>query len=150
MSVTASPSASAMPVPEPEVQVRKPRYAIALGSLPILLLQTGCAIFVAANRISILTTGAATGLVLGASWLHSEPVRLPLLALATIGAVFNLFVLRNAIRLRRKPEAQWRIKPLRFRDSLRNGIVLSLSVLTLFMVALELAVHPSVYPGWHH
>jgi hypothetical protein len=87
--------------------------------------------------------------VLGASWLHSEPVRLPLLALATVGSIFNLFVLRNARRLRSKPEAQWRIKPLRFRDKLRNGIVLFASVLTLIMVIAELVFHPSVYPGWH-
>ena len=150
MSVTASPSASAMPVSEPSVKTKAPRISIVLGSLPILLFETGCAIFVFANRISILTTGAATGLVLQASWLHSERVRLPLLALATIGSVFNLFALRNARRLRRKPEAQWRIKPLRFRDKLRNGIVFSASVLTLFMVLSELVLHPSIYPGWHH
>ncbi len=150
MSVTASPPASAMPVPGPNLETKAPRISIVLGSLPILLFETGCAIFVFANRISILTTGAATGLVLQASWLHSERVRLPLLALATIGSVFNLFVLRNARRLRRKPEAQWRIKPLRFRDKLRNGIVFSASVLTLFMVISELVLHPSIYPGWHH
>ena len=150
MSVTASPPAPAMPVPEPKLETKAPRFSIVLGSLPVLLFETGCAIFVFANRISILTTGAATGLVLEASWLHSEPVRLPLLALATIGSVFNLFVLRNARRIRRKPEAQWRIKPLRFRDKLRNGIVFSASVLTLFMVIAELVLHPSTYPGWHH
>ena len=150
MSVTASPSASALPDPGPSLETKAPRISIVLGSLPILLFETGCAIFVFANRISILTTGAATGLVLEASWLHSEPVRLPLLALATIGSVFNLIVLSNARRLRRKPEAQWRIKPLRFRDKLRIGIVLPVSVLTLIMVIAELVFHPSVYPGWHH
>ena len=150
MSVTASPPAPAMPVPDPKLETKAPRYSIVLGSLPILLFETGCAIFVFANRISILTTGAATGLVLEASWLHSEPVRLPLLALATIGSIFNLIVLNNARRLRRKPETQWRIKPLRFRDKLRIGIVLPVSVLTLIMVIAELVFHPSVYPGWHH
>ena len=149
MSVTASPSASAMPVPEPKLKSKAPRLSIALGSLPILLFETGCAILVFANRISILTTGVATGLVAQASWLHSDPVRLPLLALAALGSVFNLFVLRNARRLRRRPEAQWRIRPLRFRDKLRNGIVFSAAVLTLFMVIAELMLHPGVYPGSH-
>ena len=149
MSLPASPPAPAMLVPEPSVETKAPRYSIVLGSLPVLLFETGCAIFVFANRISILTTGAVTGLALEASWIHSEPVRLPLLALATIGSVFNLFVLRNARRLRLRPEAQWRIKPLRFRDKLRNRIVYSASVLTLFMVIAELVLHPSTYPGWH-
>lgn len=150
MSSTASPSASAVPVPDASPHAKAPRLSIVLGSLPILLFETGCAIFVFANRISILTSGAATGLVLRASWIHSEPMRLPLLALATIGSVFNLFVLRNARRLRRRPEAQWRIKPLRFRDKVRNVVVFSASVLTLFMVVSELILHPGVYPGWHH
>lgn len=150
MSSTASPSASAVPIPDASPHAKAPRLSIVLGSLPILLFETGCAIFVFANRISILTSGAATGLVLRASWIHSEPMRLPLLALATIGSVFNLFVLRNARRLRRRPEAQWRIKPLRFRDKVRNVVVFSASVLTLFMVVSELILHPGVYPGWHH
>ncbi len=147
MSATAPQSLPAVPVPE---KAATPRYSIALGSLPILLFETGCAIFVFANRISILTTGAATGLVLRASTIHSEPVRLPLLAVAAAGAVLNLFLLANARRLRRRPEAQWRIQPLRLRDKLRNAVVLGVSLLTLFMVISELALHASVYPGWRH
>jgi hypothetical protein len=150
VSATVPPAASAMPVSEPDVETKVPRLSIVLGSLPVLLFETGCAIFVIANRISILTTGAATGMVLGVSWLHSEPVRLPLLALATLGSIFNLVVIRNAYRLRNKPEAQWRMRPLRFRDKLRNNVVVVFSVLTLFMVIVELIFHPSVYPGWHH
>ena len=150
MSVMASRSAPAVPTPDASLQAKRPRLSVVLGSLPILLFETGCAIFVFANRISILTTGAATGLVLRASWIHSEPVRLPLLALATLGSVFNLFVLRNARRLRRRPEAQWRLKPQRLGEKLRNAVVLSVSVLTLLMVLSELLLHPSVYPGWHH
>ncbi len=148
MSMTASQSTSAVPVTETKPAM--PRISIALGSLPILLFETGCAIFVFANRISILTTGAATGIVLRASVLHSDSVRLPLLALAAAGSVFNLFVLRNAQRLRNRPEAQWRLKPLRFWDKLRNGVVLSVSLLTLLMVISELVLHGSVYPGLRH
>lgn len=149
MSVTASPSAP-MPLSEPKSESKAPRLSIVVGSVFILLFQTGCAIAVFASRISLWISGASLVIPLKASVLHSEPVRLPLLALATVGSLLNLFVLWNARRLRRRPEAQWRIKPLRLRDKLRNGIVLSASVLTLFMVISELALHPSVYPGWHH
>jgi hypothetical protein len=116
----------------------------------IVLFQTGCAILVFANRIALLTSGVATGLTVHASALHSEPVRLPLLALATFGSGLNLFALWNARRLRRKPEAQWRMRPLRFGDKLRNTVVIVASVVTLFMVISELLLHPSVYPGWRH
>jgi hypothetical protein len=150
MSATVSRPASAMPVSDTQPQPKVPRISIVLGSLPVLLFETGCAIFVLANRISLLTTGAATGLALKAHWLHSEPVRLPLLALATIGSIFNLVVIRNARRLRNRPEAAWRARPLRLRDKVRNNIVVVFSVLTLFMVAMELITHPGVYPGWHH
>jgi hypothetical protein len=150
MSVTASPSAPAMPVSQPQLESKTPRLSIVLGSIFILLFQTGCAIAVFAGRISLWISGASLVIPLKASALHSEPVRLPLLGLATVGSLLNLFVLWNARRLRRRPEAQWRIRPLRFRDKLRNGIVLSASVLTLFMVVSELVLHPSVYPGWHH
>lgn len=148
MSVTASQPAPAMPVPDASRQAA-PRLSIVLGSVFILLLQAGCAIIVFFNRIS-LVLGATTVLTAHASRLHSEPVRLPLLALATAGSAFNLFLLWNAGRLRRRPEAQWRIRPLRLRDRLRNGIIFSASALTLFMVISELLLHPSVYPGWRH
>ncbi len=150
MSVTASPPASAMPVPEPEVEVKAPRLSIVVGSVFIVLFQTGCAIAVFASRISLWISGASLVIPLKASVLHSEPVRLPLLALATFGSLLNLFVLWNARRLRHRPAAQWRIKPLRFRDKLRNRIVFSASMITLLMVVSELVLHPSTYPGWHH
>ena len=150
MSLTAFSSAPAVPVAEPGARSKAPRLSIVLGSVFILLFQTGCAIAVFASRISLWISGASIAIPLKASVLHSEPVRLPLLALATLGSALNLFTLWNARRLRRKPEAQWRIRPLRFRDKLRDGIVLGASLLTLFMVISELVLHPSVYPGWHH
>ncbi len=148
MSVTASQPAPAFP--EAVAQTRPARLSIVAGSVFIVLFQTGCAIIVFVNRISLLISGASAGLAAHASVLHSDPVRLPLLALATGGSVLNLLVLWNARRLRRRPEAQWRIHPPRFRDKLRNGIVLTASLVTLFMVISELLLHPSIYPGLHH
>ncbi len=148
MSVTASQPAPVFP--DAVSQPKAPRLSIVAGSIFIVLFQTGCAIVVFVNRIGLLISGASAGLVAHASVRHSEPVRLPLLALATAGSVLNLLVLWNARRLRRKPEAQWRIRPLRLRDRLRNIIVLTASLVTLFMVISELLLHPSVYPGLHH
>ena len=150
MSVTASQTASPMPVQEAHLPSTSPRLSIVLGSVFILLFQTGCAIAVFANRFAMLISGASLVIPLKASVLHSEPVRLPLLALATAGSVLNLLLLWNARRLRRRPEAQWRIRPLRFQDKLRSLIVFSAALLTLFMVISELLLHPSVYPGLHH
>jgi hypothetical protein len=145
----ATQPARALPLPEPGVPAKAPRLSIVAGSALIVLFQTGCAIIVFANRISLIIGGAALGLTAHASWMHSDPVRLPLLALATAGSVFNLFLLWNARRLRRRPAARWRIRPLRLRDKLRDGLVLAVSLVTLFMVISELVLHPGIYPGGH-
>ena len=116
-----------------------------------MLFQTGCFIIVLIHRVAVplglITLVAANQVQAQASPLHENPVRLPLLALATLGAIFNLYVVWNGQRQRRKPEAQWRIKPLRWWGKLKIGWVVLVSVLTLIMVVGELITHPYVYPG---
>lgn len=138
-----------VPVSEPDLRAESPRLSMVAVSLLIVIFETGCAIIVFANRIALLISGASLGLAAHHSWMHSQPVRLPLLAIATAGSVLNLFVLWNARRLRRRPQARWRLRPLRSRDKLRNALVFSASVVTLFMVISELVLHHSVYSAGH-
>lgn len=142
-------SISTPPYPLPQsVPARVPRMAFSWGAVLLAIFQSGCAILVLIQRIAV-----PLGLVSLASVqhhdraIHSDPVRLPILAVAAVAAALNLYVLGNAWRLRRRPEAAWRRKPLARREKLRNGWVLVSSLLTLALVAGELLIHPHYHPA---
>ena len=143
MSITAP----AYPLVEPAA-ARAPRMAVSWGAVLLAIFQSGCAILVLIQRIAV-----PLGLVSLASVqhqdraIHSDPVRLPVLAVAAVAAALNLYVLWNAWRLRRRPEARWRKKPLAGREKLRNGWVLVSSLLTLALVSGELVIHPHYHPA---
>ena len=100
-----------------------------------------CLFLVSANGLIVLLGGAAIGLAQGAAWIHSAPIRLPLLGLATLGALLNLWLLANSWRLRNSPSARWRKKPLLPSERRRITLVAILSVLALLFVAAELFLH---------
>ena len=152
MFATASqPAPSAETAPTGAQRVRLPWLTITWADLFLILMQTGCFIIVLIHRVAVplglITFVAASKIQAQASPLHENPVRLPLLLVATVGAIFNLYVVWNGQRLRRRPEAQWRIKPLRWWEKLKIGWVVLVSVLTLIMVVGEMITHPYVYPG---
>jgi hypothetical protein len=64
-----------------------------------------------------------------------------MLIFATAGAVINLGVLLQVRRLRRRPSAQWRVRPLSPRKKRIEQWQLIISVLTLLLVAAELIAH---------
>ena len=81
----------------------------------------------------------------GARLFHQAAIRLPLLALATAIALFNLWMLLNTWRLRRAPTAQWRLRPLPASKRRQIALVAALSLLTLVLVGAELFVHHKLH-----
>ena len=86
----------------------------------------------------IVAGGPATG-------FHREEIRIPLLALGTVGALVNLFLLWHERRLRSNPAAAWRIQPFTASQRRRRLLEFWLAVVTLLLVAAELTTHP-----WFH
>jgi len=127
-----------------EVGAGKPnkrQVLLGSGSLAIAVIEALCLFFVSANGLIVLLGGASITLAQGAVLFHSTAIRLPLLSLATLGALLNLWLLFNAWRLRSAPSARWRKKPLEPKERRRIAIVTTLSVLTLLFVAAELFLH---------
>jgi hypothetical protein len=89
----------------------------------------------------LLLGGASISLSQGAVLFHSAAIRLPLVSLATLGALLNLWLLFKAWRLRRAPSARWRRKPLDQKERQRIVIVGTLSIITLLVVAKEFFLH---------
>ena len=114
---------------------------LGTGSLFLATVEAVCLFLVTANGIGLLLGGAAITLAQGALLFHSPAIRLPLLFIATIGALLNLWLIGNNWRLRRTPSAQWRIQPLTTKERWRNRVLLIFSILTLILVGTELYLH---------
>ena len=120
---------------------KKTQVLLGFGSLTLAAIEAICLFFVTANGVALLLGGASIAFAQGVVFFHSAAIRIPLLSLATIGALLNLWLLFNAWRLRNASSAQWRRKPLEKKERRRIVIVAALSILTLVFVAAELFLH---------
>lgn len=118
--------------------------AVSLGAA---LVQGLCVIAILVNSVKVgLGIGSVAAAAGAAPFFHSDPVRLPLMVLAALGATFTLYVLWNGWRLRNRPEAQWRRRPLTNRQRWSIGIALSTSLLSWFLIIVELLTHRMFHP----
>jgi hypothetical protein len=121
-----------------------PRF-LTVGSLGLAIIQGVCAAAVFLSGIgtalgfSSLIAATAAGPATG---FHANRFRIPMLAIAGLGAVVNLVLLWNAERMRRNPSARWRMRPLTRKERWEKWIQLGASVLTLLVIAGELLAHP--------
>ena len=90
--------------------------AFAWSALAFAFLQSVCTAVIAASgmRFAIGLASFITSIATSApaQGLHSDLIRLPMLIFALAGAGINLGVLWQVRRLRRRPSAQWRLRPL--------------------------------------
>jgi hypothetical protein len=101
------------------------------------------AVFVSGISTALgLSTVAAASAAGPATGFHANRFRIPMLALAGVGALVNLFLYWNAERMRRNPAARWRMRPLTRKERLEKWFQLGASVLTLLLIAAELLAHP--------
>jgi hypothetical protein len=125
----------------------KAQGVIAWSSLLFAVLQSVCSFFVALNGLRLLIGVGALASVVGAGqqWdrLHTDWIRVPMIALSLVGAMLNLTVLLHVRHLRSRPSAQWRQKPLATRKLRGERVQLALSLVTLALIAVEEVSH------WH-
>jgi hypothetical protein len=115
------------------------------ASLFLATVEAVCVFVVSANGVAAIVGSSGIVLAESARIFHQAAIRLPLLALATVIAVFNLWMLLKAWRLRRTPAAQGRIRPLPPSERRRIALIAVLSILTLFFVGAELFVHHKLH-----
>ncbi len=118
---------------------------LTVGSLGFAIVQGVCATAVFVSGISTalgLSTLVAATAAGPATGFHANRFRIPMLALAGVGAFVNLFLFWHAERMRRNPSARWRMRPLTRKERWEKWIQLGASVLTLLLIAGELLAHP--------
>lgn len=95
--------------------------------------------------IGLTALAAAGGIYAPARGFHQDAIRIPMLAIAAVGAIVNLAVLAWIWRLRSQPSAQWRRRELSPRERRSERLQVVLAVLTLLLVGLETWTHSMVH-----
>lgn len=119
---------------------------IGCSSLLLAIVQSVCTIFVALSGLRLVLGAAAFGAAIGVmkfadEKIHIDAVRIPMLVFALAGAVFNLVALWQVRRLRGRAASAWRQKTVSRSKFASEGVQLTLSVLTLILLAVESFYH---------
>jgi hypothetical protein len=116
-------------------------FSAGVVSLATGVVQAACVWLMAGNAVKALLGVGSSVAASGSSFFHSAPVRLPLMTFAALTASFTLFVVGNGWRLRNRPAAQWRRKPLSPRQKVSSLVAVAFSVLSLILVFAEILAH---------
>jgi hypothetical protein len=135
----------------PEITRTGEKATRVLGGASFLLalLQSLCTavLTISGIRVAIGLTAlaAAGGIYAPAKGWHQDAIRIPMLWLATIGAVVNLAVIAWIRHLRARPAAQWRRREVTAKQRRSERLQIVLAIVTLVLVGLETWTHPMVH-----
>ena len=120
----------------------QPRASIGLGATIFALLGAPCAI---GSLIGPLAVGLGMGAFFGTTMTFLEifdkpAIRYPILSLAALGSLANLYIVWRAYKLHKQDKMSPVVTTRTFK--FRRVLVVSLSVATLLVIALELYFHP--------
>ncbi|HYT19425.1 MAG TPA: hypothetical protein VEW05_04250 [Candidatus Polarisedimenticolia bacterium] len=119
------------------------------SSIVFAILQSACTAVIAISglrvAIGLSALAAAAGIHAPAHGFHQDAIRIPMMVLAFLGAVINLYVVGKVRRLRSKPAAQWRQQPVTKTKRNSERFQIALSILTLLLLAAEWITHPLVH-----
>jgi hypothetical protein len=95
--------------------------------------------------IGLSALAAASGIYAPAKGFHQDAIRIPMLILASVGAIVNLAVLAWIWHLRKRPSAQWRRREISRKERRSERLQVALAIVTLVLVGLETWTHPMVH-----
>jgi hypothetical protein len=128
-----------------------PNQMRALGgaSLLLALLQSLCtAVFAISGirlAIGLTALAAVSGIYAPARGFHQDAIRIPMLILASVGAVVNLAVIAWIRHLRANPASQWRRTEPTAKQRRSERLQVVLAIVTLILVGLETWTHPMIH-----
>jgi hypothetical protein len=123
--------------------------ALGGASLIVAMAQSLCTAVLTISGIRVAiglsALAAASGIYAPAKGFHQDAIRVPMLIMATVGAILNLAVLAWIRHLRLQPAAQWRRRELTPREKRSEKLQLAMAILTLILVGLETWTHPMMH-----
>src|SRR6201998_4003936 len=116
----ADPAQNATEIPQPTAPARGSRMFLfnisfaSWASLVFAILQSACTAVIAISglrvAIGLSALAAAAGIHAPAKGFHQDAIRIPMMLVALVGSLLNLFVIWKIRSLRSKPASQWRQK----------------------------------------
>ncbi|MGA8672100.1 MAG: hypothetical protein WB679_19630 [Terracidiphilus sp.] len=123
--------------------------AVGGASLIVAIAQSLCTAVLTISGIRVAiglsALAAASGIYAPAKGFHQDAIRIPMLILATVGAMVNLAVLAWIRHLRSRPSAQWRRREPTSNEKRSEKLQIAMAILTLILVGLETWTHPMVH-----
>lgn len=143
----------APPTIEPEAPRPKTWYAslklLTWSGVLFAILQSACSAVIAISgvrvAIGLSALAAASGIHAPARGFHQDAIRIPMMAVAFLGAVINLFIIWKIRHLHNRPAAQWRRRPITKNELYSERFQIVLAVLTLLLLTAEWITHPMVH-----
>ena len=135
---------------EAEGTERRVRWA-NVGSILFALLQSACAAVLAISGFRVLiglsALAAAAGVDAPAKGFHQDAVRIPMMSLALVGALANLYSVWRVRSLRARSAAQWRVQPVPRKKIRSERVQVALPIVTLVLLAAEWVTHSMLHRG---
>ncbi|MBV8436153.1 MAG: hypothetical protein JOY95_01410 [Silvibacterium sp.] len=115
------------------------------SSFIFAFLQSLCTAVLAVSGIRVViglgALAAAAGTNAPERGFHQDAIRIPMMLLALVGALLNLYVLWRQWNLRRRPASQWRIQPLSSKEKRSQWLQFVLAIVTLALLGMEWWAH---------
>lgn len=128
---------------------RRSSWFAGLTSFIFILLQSACAAVLAISGLhlvigvaSLVTASIIPGFIFS---IHAARIRVPMMIVAVLGSLMNLYVLWRLRTLRSRPAAQWRIQPVSDKQRRSEQVQIVLAVITLALIVVESLLHHH----WH-
>lgn len=129
---------------------RETRWSVVgVVSIGFIVLQSLCTMVMAVSGVRVLigltALAAAAGLNRPASGWHQDAIRIPMMVVAVVGSVANLYVIWRVRSLRARPSSQWRMEPVALKTLRAERWQMALAIMSLVLVALEWWTHRIVH-----
>ncbi len=128
---------------------RKARWLVSVTSMFFILLQSACTAVMAISSVRVViglgALAAASGLGRAAEGFHRDAIRIPMIVIAVLGSLINLYVIWRIRSLRSRPAAQWRMIAPPAKQIRSERFQIALAIVTLLLVVAEWLTHHIVH-----
>jgi hypothetical protein len=121
-----------------------------MTSFLFVVLQSACTAVIAISGVRVAIglsalAEATFGIHAPAHGFHRDAIRIPMMVVASLGSLINLYVIWRIRTLRARPASQWRVQAVSPKQRRSELFQIVLAIITLVLVAAEWITHPMVH-----